>query len=108
MQARMVAAWREIWSATSGTTDPLAPFGLVTIAPSGSEGAGQHLSAFRWAQTANFGVLPNTAMPRTFVAQAYDLNDPWAGISNHAVCSDNASLPDSCAWTNNGTSEPRP
>ena len=108
MQARMVAAWREIWSATTGTTDPLAPFGLVTIAPSGSEGAGQHLSAFRWSQTANFGVLPNTAMPRTFVAQAYDLNDPWGGISNHAVCSDNASLPHSCTWTNNGTSEPRP
>ena len=77
MQPRMVAAWREIWSVADGTTDPLAPFGLVTIAPSGAEGAGDHLSAFRWAQTANYGVLPNPAMPRTFVAQAYDLNDPW-------------------------------
>ena len=62
-----------------------APFGLVTIAPSGSEGAADHLSAFRWAQTANFGVLPNPAMPRTFVAQAYDLNDPWAGYGKYSA-----------------------
>jgi hypothetical protein len=80
MQARMVAAWRKIWSVSAGTTEPLAPFGLVTIAPSGSEGHGKYLSAFRWAQTANYGVLPNPAMPRTFVAQAYDLNDPWCEL----------------------------
>lgn len=72
MQPRMVSAWREIWSTVDGTTDPVAPFGLVTIAPSGSEGAGHHLSAFRWAQTANYGVLPNPTMPRTYVAQAYE------------------------------------
>lgn len=84
MQARMVAAWREIWAVSDGTTDPLAPFGLVTIAPSGSEGNGMYLSAFRWAQTANYGVLPNAAMPRTFVAQAYDLNDPWC--ASFATC----------------------
>jgi len=113
MQSRMVAAWRELWSPTHGTTDPLAPFGLVTIAPSGSEGAGHHLSAFRWSQTANYGVMPNPALPRTFLAQAYDLNDPWAGVYRDpfdptSVCSDNASLPHSCTWTNNGTSEPPP
>ena len=79
MMAGMVAAWREIWSVVPNTTHALAPFGVVTIAPSGSEGAGNHLSAFRWAQTANYGVLPNPRMPNTFVAQAYDLNDPWAG-----------------------------
>ena len=62
MMAAMVAAWRAIWSVTRGTTDPLAPFGVVTLAPSGSEGADYHLSAFRWAQTANYGVLPNPAM----------------------------------------------
>jgi hypothetical protein len=32
---------------------------------------------FRWAQTANYGVLPNPALPNTFLAQAYDLPDPW-------------------------------
>ena len=67
----MVRAWRELWSAAKDTTSPSAPFGLVTIAPGGSEGAGYHLSAFRWAQTANFGALPNPLMPNTFAAQAY-------------------------------------
>ena len=32
---------------------------------------------FRWSQTANYGYLPNAAMPHTFLAQAYDLADPW-------------------------------
>eukprot|EP01043_Picozoa_sp_COSAG02_P009900 COSAG02_NODE_341_length_24173_cov_28.504777_19_plen_214_part_00 len=116
MQPRMVAHWREIWSTVDGTTDPLAPFGLVTLAPSGSEGNGNKLSAFRWAQTASYGVLPNPAMPRTFVAQAYDLNDPWAGSEHdkfdetvHTICSFNASLPYSCAWRGiDGNSEPPP
>lgn len=31
----------------------------------------------RWSQTADFGTLPNSAMPKTFLAQAYDLGDPW-------------------------------
>ena len=87
MQPRMVEAWREIWSAVDGTTDPVAPFGLVTIAPSGSEGAGYHLSAFRWSQTANYGVLPNAAMPQTYVAQAYDL-----------VCNDKHALAQLIEW----------
>jgi hypothetical protein len=43
-----------------------------------------------------------------FVAQAYDLNDPWAGHDFGSVCSTNASLKNSCAWTNNGTSPPPP
>ena len=108
MQPSMVSAWREIWSAEEGTTDPTAPFGVVTIAPSGAEGAGYHLSAFRWAQTANYGVLPNPAMPNTFVAQAYDLDDPWAYVGGHEVCSTNASIPNSCAYTKNGTEQPSP
>ena len=54
---------------TSGTTDPVAPFGLVTLAPSGSEG-GNDIGTMRWAQTAGYGVVPNPAMPNTFLAQA--------------------------------------
>lgn len=121
MMPRMIEAWRNIWSVEPGTTNALAPFGVVTIAPSGSEGANDHMSAFRWSQTANFGVLPNPAMPATFLAQAYDLNDPWAGHGQWpkdrgrdqyddtitSICSMNASLKDSCAWTENGTA-PRP
>eukprot|EP01048_Picozoa_sp_COSAG05_P028602 COSAG05_NODE_8961_length_658_cov_1.080501_2_plen_99_part_01 len=83
MMPKLIAAWRSLWSVHPNTTDALAPFGVVTIAPSGSEGADNHLSAFRWSQTANYGVLPNPVMPATFLAQAYDLNDPWAGHNPH-------------------------
>ena len=105
MMPKMVAAWREIWSAEPGTTPPDTPFGIVTIAPSGSEGASQHLSAFRWAQTGNYGVLPNEIMPKTFLAQAYDLNDPWANAKD--ICSMNASITmhgaHSCTYTDSDT-----
>ena len=37
----------------------------------------------RWAQTASYGVLPNPEMPNTFLAQAYDLNDPYAHAHAH-------------------------
>ena len=36
----------------------------VTLAASGGEG-GRSMGAMRWAQTANYGVAPNPAMPRT-------------------------------------------
>ena len=72
----LVALWRKQWSATPGTTDPLAPFGVVTLASGGSEG-GSDIGGMRWSQTANYGALPNPAMPNTFLAQAYDLGDPW-------------------------------
>jgi len=76
----MIDEWRRAWSTTPGTTDPAAPFGLVALPASGSEG-GPNMGAFRWAQTANYGVAPNPAMPNTFLAQAYDLNDPWGDKS---------------------------
>ena len=84
MMPALVASWRSMWAAASGT-DALAPFGLVTLAPSGTEG-GSDIGTMRWAQTASYGVLPNPAMPHTFLAQAFDLNDPWSNIScYHAV-----------------------
>ena len=73
--ATLVKAWRAAWSRVNGTTDPMAPFGLVTLAPGGSEG-GSNMGTMRWAQTANHGVLPNPDMPNCFEAQAYDLGDP--------------------------------
>lgn len=80
MQQVLVQGWRDIWSVVPNTTDKLAPFGLVTLASSGSEG-GPNMGAMRWAQTANYGVLPNPAMPNTFLAQAGDLDDPWGPAS---------------------------
>lgn len=76
-QALLVEGWRKAWSKVAGTTDPLAPFGVVTLASSGAEGADAAMGAMRIAQTAGYGVLPNPLMPNTFLAQAYDLDDPW-------------------------------
>ena len=61
MMPALVASWRKLWAAAS-STDALAPFGLVTLAPSGTEG-GSDIGTMRWAQTASYGVLPNPAMP---------------------------------------------
>ena len=75
--AAMIRDWRAYWSATPGTTDALAPFGLFTIHPLGCEGASQ-IGAMRHAQTANVGHAPNELLPNVLVAQAFDAGDPWA------------------------------
>ena len=75
-QRELAKGWRALWSETPGTTDPEAPFGLVTLASSGTEG-GPNLGAMRQAQTAGYGVLPNAAIPNSFFAQAGDLEDAW-------------------------------
>merc|ERR1719272_1464628 len=78
MQRELVKGWRAIWSETSGTTDPEAPFGIVTLASSGTEGAdSEAMGAMRLAQTAGYGVVPNPALPNAFFAQAGDLEDAW-------------------------------
>ena len=73
---QLIRGWRAAWSKTPGTTDPLAPFGVVTLASSGSEG-GPNFGAMRIAQTMSYGVLPTPDVPATFVAQGYDLDDEW-------------------------------
>ena len=73
---QLINGWRAAWSKVPGTTDPLAPFGVVTLASSGSEG-GPNFGTMRIAQTMSYGVLPTPTMPNTFVAQAYDLDDEW-------------------------------
>lgn len=75
-QRQLVRGWRAVWSETAGTTEPMAPFGLVTLASSGSEG-GPNMGAMRLAQTAGYGVVPNDALPHAFFAQAGDLEDAW-------------------------------
>lgn len=80
-QRQLIAGWRAAWSVVPNTTDPDAPFGLVTLASSGSEG-GPNMGAMRWAQTMNVGVLdpmaPSVApLPNVFSATVYDLDDPW-------------------------------
>ena len=73
---QLIRGYRAAWSKVPGTTDPLAPFGVVTLASSGSEG-GPDFGTMRIAQTASYGVLPSPELPNTFLAQAYDLDDEW-------------------------------
>lgn len=51
---QMINNWRAVWSAGSGT-DPMAPFGIVTLADSTDEGMGCNVPQMHWAQTANVG-----------------------------------------------------
>jgi len=88
---RMIAKYRQRWSATPGTTRPDVPFGIVTLAAGTSEGNTRNMAAMRWAQTCNFGVLPNAACPNTFVAQAFDISDPW---ESYDCDGQHCSLPD--------------
>ena len=73
----LVRAYRALWSAEPGTTPPSAPFGIATLAAGGNEGSAKAMAGIRWSQTGNYGTLPNAAMPNTFLAQAFDLGDPW-------------------------------
>jgi hypothetical protein len=118
LMPKLVEEWRRLWSTTPGTTDPLAPFGLVTLPNTGSEG-GSDIGSMRHAQTAGYGTMPNEAMPNTFLAQGYDLSDPfrndscyfdgcWPQNMSHgnAGCfrGQNASV-DVCGWKNATTAK---
>ena len=79
----LVRVWRELWSDQWGgairvnTTLPEAPFGIVTVHTNAGWWNARDFGGFRWAQTANFGTVPNAMLPNAFLAQAYDLPDPW-------------------------------
>lgn len=77
MMKTLVNSWRQVWSQTPGTTHPMAPFGIVSLADGTDESFGVNMRSFRWAQTANYGALPNKDMLRTFLADSFDLGDPW-------------------------------
>lgn len=72
-QKSLVETWRAAFSRVPRTTSALAPFGITQLAGYCSEGYPWNTGAFRLAQTAGYGFLPNTAMPATFLGQAYDL-----------------------------------
>ena len=95
LMAKLVSDWRKLWANSSGT-DPMAPFGLVTLAASGGEG-GSDIGSMRIAQTASYGVLPNPLMPNTFLAQAGDLDDPVSNLNcYHSGCCTNSSASPTC------------
>jgi hypothetical protein len=59
----LIEAWRRLWSVEPDTTPADGVFGLVTLAAGTDEGNPSKMSAFRWSQTANYGVAPNPKMP---------------------------------------------
>lgn len=73
----LVKQWRKAWSVLPGTTDPVFPLGVVTLAPGEDEGYAQYMAAMRLAQTGSYGTLPSPDLPRTFLAHALDAGDPW-------------------------------
>lgn len=75
----MVSQWRKMWSIEPGTTDPLAPFGIITIADGTEEGWGRNAYGLHQSQTANYGSLPNELIPNSFLTLAHDNGDPWDG-----------------------------
>jgi hypothetical protein len=75
MMPKLVELFRKTWSAEAGTTDPTAPFGIVSLSAHDSEGA-KDMASFRWAQQGSYGTVPNKIMPNTFMAHAFDLQDP--------------------------------
>ena len=76
----MVAHWRAMWSVVPGTTDPMAPFGVITIADGTEEGNGLNVYGLHWSQSANYGSLPNPAIPNSWLTLAHDAGDPWDGF----------------------------
>eukprot|EP00493_Phyllostaurus_siculus_P022776 UN23110 len=80
MFLKMKNQWQEYWSATPGTTEKEFGFGVVTLADGTSEG-GPNMPEMRWAQTQNYGVIPNPEFPNGFMAAGHDLGDPWWGKS---------------------------
>ena len=87
LERLLIKQWRSNWSVIENTTDPLFHFGLVTLAAGTSEGHEGAMGDFRWAQTFNYDIMPNMYGINTFVAQGYDIGDPWSGsCKNYGIC----------------------
>jgi hypothetical protein len=77
MLHQLATGVQSYFSREANTTSPNAPFGVVTIHAGGWEGNPANGGQMHWAQTLNYGVLPNPLLPTGFVAAAHDLGDPW-------------------------------
>jgi sialate O-acetylesterase len=103
-------SWRRAFREGS-STDPNFPIGVVSLHGwCGEEEAACSLNPatrtdqtaeIRWAQTADWGFLPNPRLPHTFVAMAYDQPDPrngshcyWNATSNE--CDRSVAYPHTC------------
>ena len=77
MLQTQMQSWRSAWSVVPDTTPHDAPFGIVTLADATDEGWGCNMEQMHWAETGNYGVVPNPALQNAFVAAAHDLGEPW-------------------------------
>ena len=59
MMRVLVSSWRKVWSVTPGTTDPFAPFGIVSLADGTDESFGINMRMFRWAQVCSCCIVSN-------------------------------------------------
>lgn len=84
MMPSLVDLFRKAWSTEPGTTDPKAPFGIVSLSAHDSEGASD-MASFRWAQQGSYGTVPNPIMENTFMAHGFDMQDPWNGKTGACV-----------------------
>ncbi|KAK3611041.1 hypothetical protein CHS0354_017467 [Potamilus streckersoni] len=81
----MIRDWRSKFNdGTMGQSDVQFPFGFVQLAPWRNDPTiTTGFPDLRWAQTADFGYVPNAQMPNVFMAVAIDLPDfdsPYGGF----------------------------
>ncbi|KAK3746757.1 hypothetical protein QZH41_013585, partial [Actinostola sp. cb2023] len=81
----MIDDWRQKWyTSTGGHTDPLFAFGFVQLSSYGDDPTViGGFPVIRWAQTANYGYVPNARMRNVFMAVSMDLGNassPWGSI----------------------------
>ncbi|KAK3611044.1 hypothetical protein CHS0354_017470 [Potamilus streckersoni] len=81
----MINDWRaKFYVGTLGEVDSKYPFGFVQLAPNRNDPTiTTGFPDLRWAQTADYGYVPNPIMPKVFMAVAMDLPDfdsPYGGF----------------------------
>ncbi|XP_070684761.1 sialate O-acetylesterase [Pempheris klunzingeri] len=73
----MIDDWRMSFHEGSGGQTALDfPFGFVQLSTDIKNSTDDYFADIRWHQTADVGFVPNSLMPRTFMAVAIDLPDP--------------------------------
>ena len=78
MLLQLARSWQAVFAANGPqTTPPDAPFGVVLLHWGSWEGSPANGAQMHWAETLNYGVLPNPLLPSGFVATAHDVGDPW-------------------------------
>ncbi|XP_048199698.1 sialate O-acetylesterase [Perognathus longimembris pacificus] len=73
----LIADWRQSFhDGSQGQTERFFPFGFVQLSSYlVQETSDDRFPQIRWHQTADFGFVPNPAMPNTFMAVSMDLGD---------------------------------